>query len=155
MNKINRLFVELDEVKDDRLGTLELMMSFMDNHGRNTDKWKFDEIINNAGSNPYKMWELIKVSSCIYVDSALIYSYANMNSPAFFNTLMYKAINESVCGKEIYFFRDYSDIHWNNLEVKLLRKCFEYNKMFTLEDADDNNKYWMEVDIKQLIKELE
>jgi hypothetical protein len=149
---MKRLFLEIDEIDNGHLETLASLGSHMCGY-EDTQKPFFHTTIGEAAFHVKETWQAVKDHSHIFVSTSLIprYGYgSSFGSGMLMNNLMYKAIEEGVEGKSLYFFNEYDNIRWDELEKDLVDKCFRKNFLYV---RDENFEKWEQVDIDKLIKE--
>ena len=139
------LFIETDsEVNWGHLETLSKLFE--------EDYNKFDIVITNASQRAEELIEAIQQADKIYLDSALVYNYFGDGS-TLFNAMMYKAIELGIEGKEVYFFREFDGIQWDDLRKHLLDKTFRKNYLY-VENTTGDKYVWEQVDIDKLLEQL-
>lgn len=142
---MKRLFIEIADEDNDTLTTISL-----DSSARHrlemTDSF-FDTVIHNANKNKKDILDAIKTHDEIYASTAF-YPLGEETSGDLFNNLMQYAIATNIEGKKVYLWREYNQIRWTELDIKLLRNCFTKNNLY-VKLNDDN---WEQVNIKKLIK---
>ncbi len=154
---MKRAFIEIDDIDEGRLKTLANLFDIKD------DDWKFDFKIDQAGYNGQKVWEAIKLSDEIYVDTALIPSMG-ITSGSVFNNMMHKTIEAGLKGKKVFIFRGYNQINWGELRSKLVSEAFKENQLFVQKEVQETHiregytspimvYAWEQVDIQKLIEE--
>lgn len=152
---MKRLFLEIDKATPDWIETLSINGHYLfDKIDSEEPKKFFDTIIEEAAFHIKEVWEAIKTHDQIFISSSLIPRYgfgSSFGSAMLMNNLMHKAIEEDIEGKQLYFFNQYSNIWWSELESELVDKCFRKNYLYT---EDENGDSWVQVDIDKLLKEI-
>lgn len=149
---MKRLFLEIDEIDESHLETLASLGSHMF-HYEDTLKPFFNTVIGEAAFHTQEAWDAVKSHDQIFVSTSLIPRYgfgSSFGSGMLMNSLMYKAIEEKVEGKSLYFFNEFDNIRWDELKKDLVDKCFRKNFMYVRDENFDN---WVQVDIDALIKD--
>lgn len=151
---MKRIFIDSDFVQEDEVRSCSRTLSYMFEENKIPfDKNKiFDEVVSFAWHEGDKAWEAVKNAEEIYADSSLVplCGYGTYTgSVVVMDVMMQKAIDESITGKSIFFFREEDDIHWDGIDLKLLVKAFENNKLFCIDKLHDN---FIAVDVKQIAK---
>ncbi len=142
---MKRLFIEIAGEDNDKLTTISFDSSAR--HGLEMTDSLFDTVIHNANKNKKEILDAIKTHDEIYASTAF-YPQGEETSGDLFNNLMEYAIATNIEGKKVYLWREYNQISWTELDIKLLRNCFTKNNLY-VKLNDDN---WEQVNIKKLIK---
>jgi hypothetical protein len=155
MVQIKRLFIETDILKKSELGTAQNDVEMvLVKKGLPFHEDIFDEVKDFAWQQADAAWEAVKRADEIYGDSSLVplCGYGTYTgAPVIMNVMMQKAIDEDIRGKSLIFLREFANIHWDQIDRKLLKKAFKYNKLFTYDwGADD----FTPVNINELYKKL-
>lgn len=96
----------------------------------------FHNIIGDALSNGDKIWAAILESDEIYMDSALIPQWG-VGGGVLFNNFMYRAIQEQITGKKIFFLVQFDTIWWNEMDEELIAQTLDKNPVYTMSEEWD------------------
>lgn len=140
---MKRLLIENDSKID-----LSRIKHYIKDMGYNSDTF-FNETIIEATMNGLETWAAIKRADEIYAESSLI-DFMGISGGTLFNGMMYRAIEENVTDKKMFFFSNYEDIWWDNLNADLVDKAFRKNYLYVM---SKNWPGWEQVDIDKLIKD--
>jgi hypothetical protein len=96
----------------------------------------FSEVLDFAWHDLAKTWEAVKKADEIYSDSSLIPLSGNsyMGAPVIFNGMCERAIKENVTGKDVYILNSLKNIHWDMIDIPVMKKAFKLNNLFMYDD---------------------
>lgn len=152
---IKRLFIETDVLQKDELRNAQRILSeVLKRQGLDYPKDVFDETKDFAWHDAEAAWEAVLRADEIYGDSSLVplLGYGTYTgSPVVMNVMMKKAVDQKVTGKKLIFLRQYKDLDWDMIDLKLLRKAFKKNQLFTTEVNDVGFPYaFVPVDVTKI-----
>lgn len=146
-----RLFIELEELDHDRMGTL---IKYLTRKGITKFDTVYDEVANYDIDQMKEVVEAIKSHDEIYADTALIDNWLSpVRAGMFFSNMIYQCVvKDGAEGKSVFIFRIYSGIIWNSISKHMLTEGFKKNYLYCLADGDDLAEF-EQVDIDKLLKE--
>lgn len=152
---MKRLFIESDVLQEDELSSSQCSVAlYLESQNiPYNEKDVFDEVVEYAWHEADKAWDAVKRADEIYASSGLVplCGYGSYTgAPVVMDVMMKKAIEEKITGKSLIFLRDYKDVDWEQIDIKLMPKAFANNKLFTMEY--DNGYKLKPVDIEKLVK---
>lgn len=149
---MKRLFIESDVLQSDELSTCQRTVYYiLKDNGIEFSKDVFDEVKDFAWHEGKEAWEAVKRCDEIYAYSGLVplCGYGSYTgAPVVMDRMMKLAIDENITGKSLIFLRKFDKINWDEIDIKLLKKAFKKNKLFTLENDKTGNDYLKEINIK-------
>lgn len=154
---MRRVFIDSDFIDEDEVSSAKrtLYHILSDSGVQFNEDEPFNDVVGRAWHEPDKAWEVVKNSDEIYASTSLVplCGYGTYTgSVVVMDVMMQKAIDEKIKGKSVYFLRQYKNIEWDGIDLKLLPKAFKNNKLYTLEYVDENySQAFVEVDIKQVL----
>jgi hypothetical protein len=156
-NMAKRLFIETDVLQKAELQhARRTVADILDQKGESYCKEVFDDVRDFAWHKGVEAWNAVKRADEIYGDSSLVPlcgfgSYTG--APVVMDTMMKNAIEEKITGKSLIFLRPFEDINWEQIDYKLLKKCFKKNKLFVVEFNDVSCHYELKpVDVSKMKK---
>ncbi len=111
----------------------------------------FSQAIDMAWHDLDKTWAAVKTADEIYATSSLMPLIGNSytGAPVIFNGMCERAIKENVTGKSVYILNQLSNIYWEMIDFKLMKKAFKENDLFMYDDDHENI---IKVDVSKLKK---
>lgn len=96
----------------------------------------FSEILDFAWHDLEKTWEAVKNADEIYSNSSLIplSGGSYIGAPVIFNGMCERAIKEGVTGKDVYILNNLDNIHWDMIDIPVMKTAFKYNNLFMYND---------------------
>lgn len=146
-----RIYLESDILHADELRSAQREVANMcdDKKVKYTNR-VFSEVIDFAWYDLAKTWEAVKKADEIYSDSSLIPLSGNSytGAPVIFNGMCERALKENVTGKDVYILNSLSNIHWDMIDIPLMKKVFKNNNLFMY----DENYNIAKVDVSKIKK---
>lgn len=149
---MKRIFIDSDVLQPDELRTAQRRLHLIfEGNGTEHIPEIFDAAVDFAWHDGDKAWEYVKSADEIYANTSLcplcgVGTYTG--SVVVMDVMMQKAIDENITGKSIFFMRPAKDIDWDGIDLELMPKAFENNKLFTLEYRSD----FVQVDVNSLVR---
>lgn len=136
-----RIFIESDVLHDDELRSVQRkVMCLLEDKSEPFIENVFDETLDYAWHDLGKTWEAVKKADEIYADSSLmpLVSDSYMGAPVIFNAMCQLATKENVTGKSVFILRRQKDIHWDMIDLKIMKKAFKENSLYMYDDEYEN-----------------
>ena len=136
-----RIFIESDILHDYELCSAQRnVRDMLEAKGEEYSEKIFDEALDFAWHDLEKTWEAVKNADEIYATSSLMPLVGNsyMGAPVIFNGMCERAIKEGVKGKSVYILNQLKNIHWDMIDLKIMKKAFKENTLYMYDDEYEN-----------------
>lgn len=136
-----RIFIESDILQADEFRNAQREVSDLaKSKGLKYVDRVFSQVLDFAWHDLEKTWDAVKKADEIYSDSALMPLVGNsyMGAPVIFNGMCERAIKENVEGKSVFILRSLKDIHWDMIDIKLMKQAFRKNSLYMYDDEREN-----------------
>lgn len=127
-----RIYIESDILQADEFTSAQRdVYEYCKSLGLDVVDRVFSDVLDFAWHDLDKTWEAVKKADEIYATSSLMPLVGNsyMGAPVIFNGMCEKAIKEGVSGKKVIIFNQLRSIHWDMIDVPLMKKAFTNNEL--------------------------
>lgn len=148
---VRRIFIESDVIHADELRNAQnTVRSLCDDKGSECTRRVFSEVLDYAWHDLEKTWIAVKKADEIYADSSLmpLIGGSYMGAPVIFNGMCERAIKEGIAGKSVFILNSVKNIHWDMIQIPLMRKAFKKNILYMYDGNYDMKK----VNVNKIVK---
>jgi len=136
-----RIFIESDILHADEFRNAQReIASLVKEKGLKCVNRVFSQALDFAWHDLEKTWAAVKKADEIYATSSLMPLVGNsyMGAPVIFNGMCERAVKENVTGKEVYILNQLKNIHWDLIDLKLMKVAFKKNSLYMYDDDYEN-----------------
>jgi len=145
-----RIFIESDILKASELRHAQReAYDFAEKQGLKCVDRVFSDVLDYAWHDLEKTWAAVKQADEIYADSSLmpLTGGSYVGAPVIFNGMCEKAIKEGVTGKSVIILNTLDNIHWDMIDMKIMKKAFKDNDLYMYDENYDN---LIKIDVKKI-----
>ena len=142
-----RIYIESDILHDDEYRSAQRQVHLiLEEQGEDCIPNIFDKALDFAWHDLEKTWNEVKSADEIYSSTSLLpLAGGYTGAPVIFDGMCEKAINENITGKSVYVLREFDNIYWDRIDIKLMKKAFKNNNLYVY----DENRNIIKVDMKK------
>ena len=147
-----RIFIESDILKADELRSAQReAYDFAEKQGLKCVDKVFSDVLDYAWHDLEKTWTAVKKADEIYATSSLmpLTGGSYIGAPVIFNGMCERAVKENVTGKSVFILNALDNIHWDMIDIKIMKKAFKDNDLYMYDENHDN---LIKIDVNKIKK---